>query len=73
METLACSVNECSMEKPGMGSLGVPQFAHTDLKQGLLDEKLALFPVLQRTGFMWSEYGVLSSLLYLLNYHPKQS
>lgn len=49
-----------------MGSLGVPQFAHTHLKQGLADEKLALFPVLQRTGFMWSEYGVLSSLLYLL-------
>lgn len=49
-----------------MGSLGVPQFAHADLKQGLSDEKLALFPVLQRTGFMWSEYGLLPSLFYLL-------
>lgn len=49
-----------------MGSLGTPQFAHADLKQGLSGEKPALFPVLQRTGFMWSEYGRLSSLLYLL-------
>lgn len=55
-----------------MGSLGVPQFAHIDLKQGLL-MKSSLFPVLQRAGFMWSGYGVLSSLLYLLNYQPKQS